>query len=750
MTSPKNLPNDQQNHGSSSVEAIDNLIELLLDGSSDLESATKTSEVSDTPSDKAVESKSSPLDAESDELDADYTPVNNQTLDEAVEYRQFLQQQSTTAETKKLEDSQAASSTALLANFNNDKLADKLADTDLNLDHSVKSEAASTRELADSINTLIPLMVELVKYKIDESQESIVKSVTPVVDRIIEQRALEDSPKMAAAIAKILPQAITSGIDLTPEAIAKAIAPELALCITEQIRLDENAISEALGSEMGKAIKTQIELEKDAMVDALYPVIGSTIAKYMVEVVQDINRKVDNTLSREGLRRKIQAKVQGVSEAELIFRESIGYYVQAAFLIDKDSGIVIQEVKQEEDANLDSGMIAGMLTAIRSFANDCIAAGSELDEIDYGDFQIPIEVAGYCYLAVVVKGEPSREFRTKIRNILGEIVLNYGQAIADFEGDISTIPSQVQLRLGELLNQDQPQKPTYRSILPLLLVFVVGAVLIPWGIISYRQHTAYNIEQAVAVELDAAPELSIYRLEPYVERGTLTITGKVPSSYLQNRAKQVSQKVAAKYNLQLDNQIVAVKTPANPSSVRNEIQKLTRLLNRQADTQIATNYDFATKTLQVSGFAIKPSAAASLEQVLKQVPGVSKIVLNLKTQLPSLTEKIYFNSGGTQLDFQDSSSKIESIVQFLQRYPQLNLRLTAHSDSTGSFKFNQTLSKQRCQAVKAAVESKGVAAKRLTAQCDRPINSDNDNQPSWLLRYVSFEPYISTNSLNDK
>ena len=248
--------------------------------------------------------------------------------------------------------------------------------------------------------------------------------------------------------------------------------------------MSQDAISEALGSEMGKAIKTQIELEKDAMVDALYPVIGSTISKYMVEVVQDINRKVENTLSPEGIKRKVQAKIQGVSEAELIFRESIGYYVQAVFLIAKDSGIVIEEIKREADRHLDSDLIAGMLTAIRSFANDCITSGSELDAINYGDWQIPIEVAGYFYLAVVVKGEPSKEFRVKIRRVLGEIVLKHGKAIANYQGDMTTVPPQVNLMLAELI-EEKKKLQSQRSASPLtllwLIAFILGIVLVPWG-----------------------------------------------------------------------------------------------------------------------------------------------------------------------------------------------------------------------------------------------------------------------------
>ena len=126
------------------------------------------------------------------------------------------------------------------------------------------------------------------------------------------------------------------------------------------MRIDRESISRSIGPEMGKAIKAQIELERDAMVDALYPVIGSTIAKYMVEVVNAINEKVENALSIEGIKRKIRAKIQGVSEAELILQEAIPYEVQAIFLIHKGSGLIIRELQPDLAHQLESDLLAGM------------------------------------------------------------------------------------------------------------------------------------------------------------------------------------------------------------------------------------------------------------------------------------------------------------------------------------------------------------------------------------------------------
>ncbi len=61
-------------------------------------------------------------------------------------------------------------------------------------------------------------------------------------------------------------------------------------------------------------------------------VIGSTIAKYIAEVIRSINEKMENALSIEGITRKIRAKIQGTSEAELILKEVTPFQVRAMLL----------------------------------------------------------------------------------------------------------------------------------------------------------------------------------------------------------------------------------------------------------------------------------------------------------------------------------------------------------------------------------------------------------------------------------
>ncbi len=665
-SSPENLPSSaiKQNSASLGLEPIEDLINFLLEREVAQDDSFLKPEISVNHLDLLPEnielsledvsqSNSTNVGFNYPEIKVEIESESKPTLDEAVEYEAFLRP--TLDEAVEYEAFLRQTVPKASKNYKNPSFRS------IEQVEAIDTAQASTEELADVVNSLVPLIVQLLQFKLDDSKESVIQTVRPVLDQLIEHRVAEDSPKMAAAIAKILPSAITAEINLDPEAIARAIAPEIALSIREQIRLDENAIPQVLGPEMGKAIKAQIELERDAMVDALYPVIGSTISKYMVEVVQEINSKVESTLSPTGIKRKIRARIQGVSEAELIFQESVGYHVQAIFLIDKDSGLVIQEIQQPGEKQLDSDMIAGMLTAIRSFANDCITSGSELDSIDYGDWQIPLEAAGYCYLAVVIQGEPDKQFRSKIRQVLGEIVLKYGDDIQKYNGNMVTIPLAIRTKLEQLSeqNKDKPQKSSSPPMLLWLIILMLGLVFIPWGIVNYRAKMAQKVEQTAAIKLDAAPELSVYRLDSKVKNGKLTVSGRVPSEYLRDRAAVITQQIASQNKLQLNNQIATVDVPINPSLVGGEIQRLTNLFNRQPKVIIQTSYQ--PKTLIITGFILDQAINQTINQAFSQIPGVDQIIFKVDEQLPIVEQRIYFESDSERLDFADNLNKINVI-----------------------------------------------------------------------------------------
>ncbi len=597
-------------------------------------------------------------------------------------------------------------------------------------------------ELAATLDSLIPLIVELSKSQADDSQEYILQAIVPIIDRVIQQRSSQDSQKMAAAIAHILPDAIRQEINNTPESIGKALAPEIALSIKEQTILHQGAIAKAMGSEMGQAIKNQIEMERDAMVDALYPVIGSTISKYMNEVVQSINEKIDNALSPVGIRRKIRAKIQGVSEAELIIKESLPYNIRAIFLIHKASGLIIRELQPTIEEPLEGDLLAGMLTAIRSFANDCLVSDSELDKINYDNFQILFETAGYCYLAVVVNGEPDRSFRDRMRTTFSNIIMLHADVIEQYQGNPATIPESLQPLLEEIAYQGK-KEATGKSPKSLywLVAIVLSGILIPWGIIKYRGSVAHRIERAVAVELDANPELSVYRLTPEVKKGRLTIAGRVPSDYLKSLAANVSNQIATAEDLSLNNQIVAVNVPADPTVTAREVVQITEIINQ--NSQVAIDTDYQNGTVTINGSILDETVRENLITNFKNIPGVENVVFIINGQLPTLETQIYFPSGATQFTSAENSAKIAEITQFLGQYPEIKLRIIGHSDRNGNTENNRELAKARASSVYRALVEGGITPNRLevVASIEPPPRTSPD-QPLWLSRCVRFETFI--------
>ena len=587
---------------------------------------------------------------------------------------------------------------------------------------------------------IYPWIAAILSYKVNESKEDVIQALKPIIDEIIIAKSRENREKMSRAIADLIPEAIKFQISNSPQEIAQAIGPEIGAAIREQIRLDRDEIVDALAPTMGKAIKEQVTLERDAMVDALYPVIGSTITRYLGEAIREINDKVSNALSAEGINRKIRARVQGVSEAELILQEVMKCTVQAVFLIHKSSGLIISEVQQLGEARLESEMLAGMLTAIRSFVNDCIVGGDEikeLSEIEYGDSRIIIEVAGYCYLAVIVTGEINRIFLRQIRKILVKITQKYGREIEAFDGDPDTVPPEILAELEKLMEAGtKRQKEKSPNTLLVLAGVILGSVLVPFAVVQYRGAAAHRVETQVAEALDSEPELAVYRLGVEAKNKTVTLTGKLPNQRLREKAENIVEKTAP--NLTVDNEIIAVQMPPDPVLVAAEVERMTEALNQINGISIVTDYE--PDRVKIEGKVIRESDREKVTQAFEKIEGVNSVFSAVQVEALPIPTRIYFNKNSSELMSEDMIIKIYPVSQYLKQYPDLKVRIVGYSHPEEKFKKNAKLALRRSQTVQTALESYGIDRRRMIAsgKNEYPPGVEK-NQPDWLSRAVIFE-----------
>ncbi|HEY9638352.1 MAG TPA: OmpA family protein [Coleofasciculaceae cyanobacterium] len=574
-------------------------------------------------------------------------------------------------------------------------------------------------EPKELINLLLPLISEILSLKVAQAREEVGQAIAPVIDDMIQRRAQQDIVALSSALAPVLPEAVTQQVTNSPGDFAKALGPE-----------------------MGTAIKEQISLERDAMVDALYPVIGSTVSKYFAEVIHSINTQVEATLSLEGISRKIRAKLRGISEAELILKEAMPFTVQAIFLIHKGSGLIISEVQPFDSQYLESEMIAGMLTAIRSFVNDVIAQSgsvSEIDQIEYGNSKIILEVAGYCYLAAVTQGQPSRAFIQKMREIVSSIVQRHSKAIELFDGDPTNVPEQVNQLLHTLTaftsSSTKAKKPQPPVALMLVGLSVLTAIVIPVGIYKHFTAIDHRYEEKTNLALASDPELAVYRLSVDATLGTLKLSGKLPNQYLRAKAEQIAKKVEPK--LKVQNAIIPIELPPDPVLAAAEVKRVTNVLNQMEGTVIWADYTEGKVTVQ--GAVLQEADAQKITQSFQQIPGVKSVTNTVQLQPLAIASRIYFDQGASEIKSEERS-KIVQIKAFLDQYSNKHVRLLGHTDPKGTVTENEPLALERATKVRDALVAQGVDSKRLqvAGTIDPPIGVKGEQVPL-LSRCVEFQ-----------
>lgn len=129
-------------------------------------------------------------------------------------------------------------------------------------------------------------------------------------------------------------------------------------------------------------------------------------------------------------------------------------------------------------------------------------------------------------------------------------------------------------------------------------------------------------------------------------------------------------------------------------------------------------------------------AASNAEQMLAEMQGQVE-VLQEEVEDLSATETdrgmvltlgdILFEVNESDLK-NSSTSGINKVAEFLNNYPEREILIEGHTDSTGSAEYNQELSVARAESVKDALVSYGVDSDRIDTDGfgqDRPV-ADND------------------------
>jgi hypothetical protein len=178
-------------------------------------------------------------------------------------------------------------------------------------------------------------------------------------------------------------------------------------------------IPETLGPTITKALKKEIKESQDAVVEALFPILGKMIKRYIQHEMQllseRINTQLNKTFSFKHLFRKAKSKASGLSESDLILQEQSNPKIEQIILIEKGSGVVLATYSKTKMA--DEDMVAGMLTAIKSFVEDAFTKEDQnLQYIEYDLYHIHLQNFSSFYIAIVVSGAYNIIYRDQLED----------------------------------------------------------------------------------------------------------------------------------------------------------------------------------------------------------------------------------------------------------------------------------------------------------------------------------------------
>ncbi|MCK9491473.1 MAG: BON domain-containing protein [Sulfurimonas sp.] len=503
------------------------------------------------------------------------------------------------------------------------------------------------------------------------------------------------------------------------EALLEAISPIVNELIDRNYINSKDKIAAQIAPLIGSAIRVQIKSQKDEVVDALYPVMGNMISRYVAktfqEMLESINKQIQEGLSFRVIKRKIQAKIRGVSETELLLSQNANSNIRALLLIHKESGIVLAHAQNPLAPINEPEMLASMMSAIKSFINDWIEKNQEhkeLGEIEFGGNKITIEDAGYSYFAIITDGPLYANSHKKIRKVLESIVVEHGDSIREFHGDLSsfsnmTIYKKISYLLkSESLKQESSKKiHPFLFLLPLILVFFIA-----WS--WYEANKDAKLLTEVKQKLYTTPQITSYRIDALLDSNIISLRGEVPSKFHKDLAESKVSEILGVHGVK--NELIIINIADDPMQISSNISYLLQGFNLSYNSNISYTYNYPK--VELKGRVSSESSKAKLLASLKKIDGVKEIKDEIEVVLEDIKTTIYFDKASSEIKDSEMDKLIELASLLKTQESKFFIAIDGYSDSSGSSEMNKKLAISRAKEVEHFLKNRALVSQTLKAQ----------------------------------
>jgi outer membrane protein OmpA-like peptidoglycan-associated protein len=515
-----------------------------------------------------------------------------------------------------------------------------------------------------------------------------------------------------------------------------------------------DALSDALAPTIETALRESVRKDPTALADALFPVMGPAIRRSILETLRSFldsfNQVLDQSLSWQGMKWRMEAIRTGRSFTEVALLHSLVFRVEQVFLIHKKTGLPIAHAVAPAVAMQDPSLVSGMLSAIQDFVRDSFNTGRDqgVNRMSVGDLDVWVEIGPYAILAAVIRGVAPRSFHDTMQEALEKIHAEYGAQLDFYDGDVAPF-ADVDKELSRCLEakfKEEPRSGGYGYALAAggVLLALIGAWL---GWRGWQYHRWSDLAEALGKQ----PGLTVTSFErehgQFVIRGLRDPLAPDPNKFIENAhldPAKAELRWGAYYALDdalIEQRAITALVPPDGvslsvkegvlrvdgrpsakwlSDVRSRgllIPGIRSLdLGRFTPEQIA--FDEARGRIQaaVVRFPLASSELASAERA------------NLRTLMPVFKELL---TGPVAL------------------HSSIQIEVVGHSDTTGAETLNQNLSLRRAERIAsqiiqfglpvASVRAKGVAA----ADPVRPEDNEEDRKYNRSATFRVLVPAVS-------
>ncbi len=564
------------------------------------------------------------------------------------------------------------------------------------------------------------------------------------------------------------------------DALKSSLTPIIADVLRDAGVKDYRRLADALAPIVLQSIKTEIHNSRDMMVDALYPITGRLVAAAVrnafKDLVDQLNSKLDSTLSVDRWRAKVKAKLSGRSEAEILLSEGAAFDVVDLLLINRQSGLLIAQAVVDDDESSSSHLLSSILTAIMAFVRDAMSESSEQDlrTLHVGDVRLHLQVSPTIILAVKTKGPPPAGFETALSETFYAFLSRWGQVLSEPDN----IKSQEEVALTEDLEEKfhglvEAKQSNFRkrSSKGAILLGVLAALALFWiGWSVYDNWSQKQIEAMAQAEIDHRVELKGYPIDVSYNNSSniLAVSGLFPS---QNSLEDLRRSLeGALQNVSLSmNAGWLPDEEFDPDSMPTlvDLADAEERLREDVKSSLA---ETSEKMSAVMAVALDESQDAIRQEMIEalddRISTLSEMMASIEQRLPTPAEKelaafqswlaqqsVRFDDDSELNDESSTDNMLNEITNRMSALPNsVGLRVIGYSDELGQDSASARISRSRAAFVGDMLNELGLESDRLQVvgrgSEKRIIDIDGTGS---INRRVEFEVfYLVESELSDE